>query len=522
MPRYNIFRLIKGKEEELLKKLNSVGLIEVGRKEVDGSILTFFMSTEPKDTPIWWVDLYKDFLGSINEPHNKSYAAILLISSEQTLYGVSLGKTHFYLGNFCDMDFGINMAERVIDSNELRVKNSRLFGSKRNKSIITYQSGSELEYDSGEALQFLKAKSIDKTLWGETVSFGQSVQFDLSGLSPLRLSSFIGRIEEKLKQDPITHVPRAEIIRDENTLGKLDQRLVQALVGSFDNLDNMGNDALLDMNETGLSGVDFVFLDKNEFTYMWKRNKQPIYGEITLESLKEFVRLNQIDLYDEINRIKIKVSDEHNQGYTKELKYFLDYVDGDNYCLLEGKWYKFNQQYIDFIKKEVDKIRKDESTINFIQSDYEAYKNQLPLEEQRKTYPEKYFNQKMVEQGYLNLDRENIRVQGFTLERADLYQNETLFFVKIGEPQKLAYAIDQATTTSNLLQNRVNITTLKIEGQTITPKHLCIWVILTRINRIQMLSQINSLNFLIRLVEWSKRTNNAGFTPIVRVSYKVA
>jgi len=520
LPRYNIYKLIKEREDELIEKLNSVGLSEVGRREVDSSTLTFYMSTMPRDTTIWWVDLYRDFLGDIEIPFNKSYFAMLLISSEQTLYGVSLGKTHFYLGKFCDMDFGINLAERIVDPNNLRVKNSKLFGGKRNKSIITYQSGSELEYDSGEAMQFLKAKSIDKNLWGEMVSFGQSVMFNLNELRPLRLTSLIARIEEKLGEDSVIHFPRAEIIKDETTLNKLDQRLVQALISSFENLDKVGNEAVLDVTETGLSGIDFIFLDKNEFTYMWNRTRQPVHGEITLQSLKEFVQGNEIKLSTEINKIKVKASDEHNQGHTEELKYFLDYVDNDNYCLLDGKWYKFNQQYIDFIKAEVDKIANEESAINFSKTSFQAYKNQLSPEEQRKIYPEKYFNLQMGEQGYLNLDRDNIRVQGFKLERADLYLNETLFFVKIGTPQKLAYVIDQATTTLSLLQNRV--TPFEVEGQTISPKSLCIWIILKRVNRIQRLSELNSLNFLIRLVEWSKRAKNAGFTPIVRVSYKVS
>lgn len=521
MPRYNVYKLIKTKEIELTEKLANVGLTESGNREVDGSRLTFYMSTEPRDIPIWWAKLYIDFLDNLDEPFNKCYFGVLLITSDQYLYGISLGKSHFYLKDFCDTDFGINLAERIVDPTNLRIKNSKLFGGKRNKSIITYQTGSELEYDSGESMQFLKAKSTDKDLWGETVSFGHSVQFNLKDFLPHRLPQLIARIENKLGQDPIVRFPRAEIIKDEVKRNELDQRLARALMNYFANLGNndAGNNANLDLNEAGLSGVDFIFLNKTEFAYMWNRKILTVQGDITLESFREFVEENSIDLSTEFNRVRVRASDEHNQGFTKEIKYFLDYVDHNNYCLLDGKWHKFNQQYIDFVKREVDKITMGESDTNFSQSGFEAYRNQLPPEERRRIYGEKYFNQQMSEQEYLNLDRDNIRVEGFTLERADLYKDGTLFFVKIGTPQKLAYVIDQAMTTLNVLQNQV--TTFVVDGQTLTPNSLCLWILLDRRSRITRLSQIESLNFLIKLVEWSKQVKNAGFTPIVRVGYKV-
>jgi hypothetical protein len=121
--------------------------------------------------------------------------------------------------------------------------------------------------------------------------------------------------------------------------------------------------------------------------------------------------------------------------------------------------------------------------------------------------------------GYLNIDRDNIQVNGFTIERADLYRDETLYFVKIGTPQKLAYVIDQAMTSLNVLQNRA--ITFEFAGQMLTPKSLCLWIILDRRTPVQKLSEIGSLNFLIKLVEWSKRSRNAGFKPIVRIGYKV-
>lgn len=377
MARYNIYKLHKERENELIEKLRNIGLSRLGTRMVDDFQLTFYMSVEPINISIWWVGLYRDFLADVDEPFNKSYFGVLLISSEEFLYGISLGKSHFYLKEFCDADFGINLAERIVDPNNLRIKNSKLFGGNRNKSIFTYQTGSEIEYDSGESMQFLKAKSINNALWGETVSFGQSVQFNLHDFPPHNLPQLIVQIENQLQQAVVVSLPRVELINDEESIRQLDQRLVAAL-------DNVGDNANLDINETDLSGVDFIFLDKNEFTYLWNRRRQVVHGDITLTSFREFVDNNNINLSAEINSIKVKVSDEYNQGFTKELKYFLDYVDHENYCLLDGKWHKFNQRYIEFIKQEVDKIEIEVGGINFSKSDFELFKQQLPEEERGK------------------------------------------------------------------------------------------------------------------------------------------
>ncbi|HAT7776742.1 TPA: hypothetical protein JAZ41_15850, partial [Legionella pneumophila] len=135
MAKFNIFRLKKETERNLLDKFRSVGLMLCNKKEIDGFTLTLFISKNPKQVDIWWVDLYDEYLDVIEDkPKNKVYFGVFLISNESLLYAVSMGKSHFYLKEFCDLDFGINMAERIADNSNLKLKNSKLFGSKRNKS----------------------------------------------------------------------------------------------------------------------------------------------------------------------------------------------------------------------------------------------------------------------------------------------------------------------------------------------------------------------------------------------------
>ena len=123
MPKYNIYKINKEREIDLIEKLDSVNLTLSKSILVDGYTLSFYFSKEPKDIDIWWVDIYSEFLEEGNIPYNKVYFATMIISNNDYCYAVSLGKAHFYLRNFCDPDFGLDLAERIADEKNLKIKN---------------------------------------------------------------------------------------------------------------------------------------------------------------------------------------------------------------------------------------------------------------------------------------------------------------------------------------------------------------------------------------------------------------
>ncbi|MBU1684589.1 hypothetical protein KKC56_03975, partial [Patescibacteria group bacterium] len=176
--------------------------------------------------------------------------------------------------------------------------------------------------------------------------------------------------------------------------------------------------------------------------------------ELNLTALRNFVNQQNINLTASINDIKVKVSDEHNKGYTKPLKYFLDYVDDDRHFLLDGKWHIFNQNYIEFLKKQIDeRIKIEIPDINFSNSAFTQWRNALSEEEKvSHGYAEYYFNSLREDEGYKNLDRDITTLQQqYKIEKMDLYKDDVAYFVKIGTPQKLGYVVDQALATIKIL-----------------------------------------------------------------------
>ncbi len=272
MAKFNIYKIEKTKENDLLAKLQKSGLSLVSEKQIGGFGLSFYLSTEPEAIDIWWTKLYADYLGDIEEPKNKAHYAVFILSSESLLYAVSMKKSHFYLKDFCDIDFGINLAERIADSNHLKLKNAKLFGGKKNKTIISYQENSQFDFDSGESIHYVKAKTVDASRWGKVTSFGNSAQFNLE-MKPDELPAFIQSIEIELKKEPKTHLPRATTILDAKKIYELDEKLIEEIF----NLTN----TTLQTSETTISGVDFVFLDATQYWFVFERKSYQINGDRT-------------------------------------------------------------------------------------------------------------------------------------------------------------------------------------------------------------------------------------------------
>jgi len=493
MIKYNIYRLRKQAEQALIEKLENVRLHKLRDKEIDGLKLSFFFSEEPDQVEIWWADTYSEFFYDTDKPQNLIYFGVLLISSTTDLYAVSLGKTHFYLRQYCDSDFGLNLAQRIADPKDFRIKNSKFYKSAKSKTITTYQRGIKLSYDSGESIHYLKAKTVNAELWGKTASFGSSVQLTLP-ISPLELPTVIVRIEQELLKPPAFELPKAELINNAEKVKQLDRRLIGALLGSTTN-------SQVSVDEFSVSGVDFIFSDRNNYSLYLKglsRDKVAI-GELSLEKLKAFISQKNINLHEKLDHIQVYCANEVGKGHSDGLKFYLDYIDDDKHCLIDGKWHKFNESYIKYLQNEVDAID--------LHYD-ETFDITLSVDEGQ------FNNERAYQNNYQILHRSLDSIDSrFKVEMADLYKDSVLYFIKKGTPQKLSYVIDQATNTNAALQHNL------IQQPGIVIKALCLWLILERQTKIPKLSNINSLIFQMKLVEWKKAVVNAGYMPQIKLNY---
>lgn len=497
MPKYNLYRIPKDKQEGLLKKLRLSGLEQIGEEELEGFDVKFFFSSQPDKIDIWWVETYKSFLKDLETPKNLMYFGVLLISGEKICYAVSLGKAHFYLNQFCDTEFGLNLAERIIDENDLKIKNSKYYKSSKSKMITTYQQSSKISFDSGESMHYIKGKTIDSDIWGRMVSFGTSVHLNIAK-KPLEITNFINYIEDVLKQPIRVKLPKVDIVKDGSVIQHLDKVLARAILKTQ-------QDPEINIEEFTMSGIDFIFSDSYEYSLYLKgkSDEAVLLNELNIKSLISFVRNNNINLEEKINDLKVKIHNEYGRDHTKPLKFYLDFIKEDErYCLIDGIWHKFNQSYIEYLEEEVDKV----------QLNYNPCFDIVPGTTEAK------FNQDREQDGYINYDTVLKSIDGsYKIERMDLYKENVLYFVKKGTPQKLSYVIDQAVNTVKILQN--NADAIEVNGEVVDITGICLWMILDRQTTIEKLSKINSIILHMKLVEWKKVLLDAGYQPLININY---
>lgn len=497
--KYNIYRLKREHEKELIERITSdtVKLTKITDKNIDGFRYRFYFSKEPDKVDIWWLTAYKDFLeeGQAEASKNNLFFGLLLISNDNILYAISLGKSHFYLKNYCDPDFGLNLAERIVNQNDLRIKNTKFFKSKKSKTIITYQKGSKIDYDGGESFYYLKAKTIDGITWGKVASFGNSAQLSLN-IAPTELHTVIQKIEETLKDKPLFEVPKATEVRNAVEIKRLDEKLIRAIQKSE-------NEYGVSTDEFSVSGVDFIFSDRNNHSLFLKGDydTQEEIGEISIDRLRLWIRENNLNLMNCLNDIYVRISSDYGSAHSQPIKSVLDYVDdADMCCLIDGKWHQFNNSYITYLEEQADSLI-PEYDKEFDVADTEDIEGK--------------FIDRREKEGYSVLHKTSTTQleHKYKWELTDLYKDQTLFFVKSGTTQKIGYVIDQAMNTVNLLQQNAS----KL-NENVSVNRICLWIILKR-SPIKKLSELKSLIFLMKIVEWKKTVTNANYHPVVKVNF---
>jgi len=494
MPKFNIYKIDRANKDSLNTKFNNVGL-EISNSEVISDFsLDFYISNNPDTVEIWWADFYSRFLTNARTPENLIYFGCLLIYNDNICYAISLGKTHFYLKEFCDTEFGINLAERIIDVQNMRLKNSKFYKSKKSKTITSFSNNTFLDYDSGESLHFLKSKTINQSLWGKIASFGHSVQLNLD-IAINDLPALVQRIDAKLLEDRLANFPKAELIKDPEEIQRLDL-LVSTAINDVD--PNVGNE------EFDLSGVDFVFSDNATFKFKLSGTEieSEMYDELSIENLKNFAEDNRINLDQNLNNIQVKFIREEGRNFSKPLKSILQFITPNRETIIDGKWHKFNQSYISLLNEKVKKIPVNyEPTLNY---------NSVISETQ--------FNTDREANGFVNIHTENVRLaRRYNVEKMDLYKDGILFFVKKGNPQKLNYVIDQALNTLKLLKN--NEFVIEENGVELEVKKINLWFLIKRVNDIRDLSDFNSLIFIMKLNDLYKEVTDAGLTLECNINY---
>ena len=518
MPNYNIFKVDPGLRAYMLQKFQDVGLTQTYFEDIDGYIHSFYFSDEPIDAQIEWIRLYSSFINLAEEPSNKSYFAVLLIQIPNgNEYAISMGKAHFYLSPFCFYDFGLLLAERIFEKS--RMKQSKHFSSRRSKTITSYSRSNELIYESGESIGLIKGSTNDPETWGKSVTFGQSIKLSIKHI-PEELFLILDDIESAMLQEPRFTLPRAKIVKDETEIKRLDSMLCQSL---------QDNSVSVDIDEFTVNSVFFTFTDEydgfamqvktsiGESAFVEKDSKEDsISRELVGNFLNKLETNKGITASEHIDNIKVSLWKDGKRKFTQPIKELMEYVTEDSYCLMGGKWMKFSQDYMAYLKDMVDSVQLNRDAPVVLKK---------YTQEQRSTHgmaneEEQSLIDILEQRGWDVLHKSRAdadSIRRYNVEIADVKNNDCLYFVKMGTAQKLIYVIDQSLTTISLIKNKRIEQSEIVAGVTT----ICLWLIFDeRKTDITKLSDVSSITFLIAMNDWIQAVKDAGYIPSVNIGYR--
>ena len=492
---------------------------------------TLYLPTNISRNPIAWDWVFGVFgespLDVIANPK-----AIIIAQENCNMYAITFGAAFFLADKFCDRDFGFSFA-RKLDFQKIKTTTLLSPYSKKNKTVNSYIDFVFLEFDSGESFAKIKADirlQNNFSLFQKTIHIGNSIQFTVQKDSLETIGNLIVYIEHTLLNVNDKHkIPVfSEVVKDKELIKRLNISLSQAVVRSGINLC---------LSEFDIIGVTEVF--SGHYTYQLKYGRHmEEFETLTIDNLHDFFSRLQLANSYEILDIKVERIKDGSPVQTDRIRELIDYTNDNEQCLLsKGKWYRFNDDYLDYLRESIAEIDVEhypefdftkQHYNDFLQEKFNEERNnqeydglgddRIRAKIKSKYYREYSFNTMRTNEGFELQDRCFQRIGGMSVEVADLYQNGTMFAVKMGKSSSsLSFVVEQSLNTVNLFKHKM---LGNLELRTVG-----IWLVLDR-GPLPLCSKgkpdINDLNMLMlknRLGEWKKEVRLAGLHPLIYVNY---
>lgn len=499
MARYNIYKVKDGQVGDLQAHLTDERHYTQTAVFDSGGYHIYVYFSDAPPTEIWWLEQYADYLGGVDK-RNLIYSAAVIAKKDDdsSAYVIPLGKTHFYISDYVELSFGLELAESIADNSQAKMKSLKSFGGRTSKSLVSYNSESSLIFSSCESAEYIKLKARDKDKWGKSfIHFGTSVQINSSEVVPSDLGSLIGDIETALHHDgKHFRLPLMKEV-DIAQAGHLFEKLADKM---------LGQDQTIHFLDYEIYGVDFVFTQQTHVRLKYQRQYSDNLPELHLENILEFAARHEIDLAQSVSQIRVQVLVDGDAKYTVPLIRLMEYHDDDSKCFLfRGKWFHFNQSFLDTLHTALANVVVERFPMDFVEAEFKAWEAER---QERVHYRERFVLTKISDQlGYEIFDRsmdyQHAGDKSYAIEVGDLYDdvNQKIVVAKIGSPRDFSYAFDQAYA---VLSNVVGGEYIVNGGQNIPIKEVEVLLIFKTDRVLNSATDTQSLIFEIKLNELNR------------------
>jgi len=495
----NVFKIPAEKVDSLKQKLESLEMLVKHTEVLDGWTCGFYLSSKPEVDEIPWVKDYEGTVADLSEVKNVIHYAINLCSNGENHFALTYGKSHFYVRSFCEPEFGLEMAKRIADENDIKQKATKRFSGKKKKEIKSFVKNTKLDNESGESVDYINAAIIREKQdeFGEKSKFGSSLIVSKEDLGVSGITKILDAIIKTLATEIRFDLPKTLEIKNEAQISQYTADLLRQIKNDFSILET--NDASYD-----LVGTDFVFSANEKYIFCLDRKESSEFSELSHSELKKFIDTHSIS-DEKIFSINVKIKNENRKTYSKPLYEMMEYmVPNENVILENGKWKKFNETYIDQIDSSIDSIEMEDTEDAF----------------QEISSTETIFNgsKELSDRGYKNADKDFSKIKigtGYKVEAWDLQRDTSVYAVKFGTAQELVYVCSQATATLEIIRNNANLKKLQNP-----PKKYCLWVGFKLSNVPAKISEVKSIILKQHIDMFARKCRELGIEPVLKFSKK--
>lgn len=455
-------------------------------------------------------------------------------------YIITFGYGNNIVSDIVDLNYGLEMASMMAKIDSINTQSSKFFSLNKSKSLIIYnnanfntQVGEAVDYLTAEIEEYSHRSSVKNLLQliNKNVIFSIYVkitlnkEFSFENIIKIinNLDNIYNTYEHRLS------IPKLAYLTQKNAtiIETLDKKVLKEAIEDDENTRiSIGT-------YTNLNGDIKIISDIESVTLSCKR-KQATYNELNITNVKEFIKENNIT---NIKNIKISTEQLGKDDLYKYIDYTTQLEDNNEYyCLSNGRWTKFNKEYIkkveEEIKKRVCKITEylDEYKLENIQDLRKKYSNQITGKNYKNTdkmnnalYEERIYNMYIAEKtNGIVYDRKTTD----TIEISDIYTKDTheLIHTKIGEPGKFIECINQSIYGTRHYINNKQEVIRKLGNKIEKIETITLLLVITNddVWKNKDISRFKSLRFKLNLLEWINNVEELNFRPRIIITKKAS
>ncbi len=493
------------------------------------------------------VKVFEENNVDINKIITSFFGIYLFELTNNRVYAISFGYASSLLNKYCDSNFGLDLAERILNDQAVDVESVRFLNVNRKKSLTVFSKdavtgveyGSAKEYIEGHIDKEIFAYSTDEIIINKLLyyinkkfDFGTSIKFTdrkVNGENMIDsledLSSVIVLIDyfiEKNQDNIRLRIPRLSFISSKEPLSKeLDRKLLEAL-------EKKSIDVGIDFYS--VVGADIIINSSSTFTLTCTGVSSESYEDLSIENVMEFLnrtKLKSPHIMLDSSRVKF------DDGSTRALKRCLmaDVTYGDQiYILVDGKWATYNDTFMKYLEEQIKEII-DKNIIEIknspsVVSDKELanyYKNSKKKIKHK--YREYIYNTRLAdEKNMLLLDREMHLIEKYpNVEIADLLGENELIHVKIGDTGKFIENIEQsmlAATIMHEVESKKSLVKNSKMKKQLIDEYTVAMLLVYKNRHVEKfnLKDINSIKFKASLIEWYKKVISLNLKPKIYIT----